>query len=156
MENSSYIVICTILEQLKFKLFLEKRQQGRFAGFSIYISKSKMFDSSLCYKDGPMLPPLNFTGTCLQQGRYVIFYTERLNEITYPVEYQTTSVFIELCEVTVLGENNFFKYNLKMLCSNCISSLTIFPCMLFIMLRFSCTKTEFNHEIEYRYMVGFF
>lgn len=32
----------------------------------------------------------------------------------------------------------------------------MFPFMLFIMLRFSCTKTEFNHEVKYRYMVGFF
>lgn len=90
--------------------FLEKRQQGRFAGFSIYISKSKLFETSLCYKDGPQLPSLNFTGKCLQQGRHVIFYTERLNEITYPVEYQTTNVFIELCEVIVLGEKSFLCY----------------------------------------------
>lgn len=84
----------------------EKRQQGRFAGFSIYISKSKLFETSLCYKDGPQLPSLNFTQKCLQQGRHVIVYTERLDEITYPVEYQTTNVFIELCEVIVLGCND--------------------------------------------------
>lgn len=61
----------------------------------------------MCYKDGPQLPSLNFTQKCLQQGRHVIVYTERLDEIAYPVEYQTTNVFIELCEVIVLGEKSF-------------------------------------------------
>lgn len=75
----------------------------------------------MCYKDGPQLPSLNFTRKCLQQGRHVIFYTERLDEITYPVEYQTTSVFIELCEVIVLGEMSFL-YNVN----NDLQQLLIF------------------------------
>ena len=85
---------------------LESRQQGRFAGFSLYISKTGDRDSSsLCYKDGPVLPPLNFTTTCTLSGRYVIFYNERLDGVTYPVGYEVVAnVFMELCEVTVNGK----------------------------------------------------
>ncbi|XP_078329598.1 uncharacterized protein LOC111116561 [Crassostrea virginica] len=82
----------------------ESRQQGRFAGFSLYISNNGDIDnSSLCYKDGPQLPPLNFTTTCITSGRYVIFYNERLDGTTYPKNYQTVTVFTELCEVIVQG-----------------------------------------------------
>nr|XP_022311210.1 uncharacterized protein LOC111116507 [Crassostrea virginica] len=83
----------------------ESRQQGRFAGFSLYISNTgDRESSSLCYKDGPELPPLNFTTTCTLSGRYVIFYNERLVGVTYPVGYEVVaSVFMELCEVTVNG-----------------------------------------------------
>nr|XP_022307525.1 uncharacterized protein LOC111113523 [Crassostrea virginica] len=83
----------------------ESRQQGRFAGFSLYISNTGDKDSSsLCYKDGPSLPPLNFTTTCKLSGRYVIFYNERLDGVTYPAEYnEDVNVYTELCEVTVNG-----------------------------------------------------
>uniref|UniRef100_A0A8W8NTF5 Uncharacterized protein n=1 Tax=Magallana gigas TaxID=29159 RepID=A0A8W8NTF5_MAGGI len=82
----------------------EDRQRGRFAGFSLYVSTTgDITGSTLCYKDGPQLPPLNFTTTCIQHGRYVIFYNERKIEITYPMDYQLISVFNELCEVVVLG-----------------------------------------------------
>lgn len=64
-------------------------------------------DSTLCYKDGPALPPLNFTTTCTMYGRYVIFYNERLNGVIYPDEYQSVDqVFTELCEVIVKGTCN--------------------------------------------------
>nr|XP_022305526.1 receptor-type tyrosine-protein phosphatase epsilon-like isoform X2 [Crassostrea virginica] len=81
------------------------RQQGRFAGFSLYISNTGNREtSSLCYKDGPALPPLNFTTTCTLSGRYVIFYNERLNGVTYPPGYiLNTNLYTELCEVTVYG-----------------------------------------------------
>nr|XP_022311643.1 multiple epidermal growth factor-like domains protein 10 [Crassostrea virginica] len=83
---------------------LEIRQQGRFAGFSLYISNNGDIDnSSLCYKDGPQLPPLNFTTTCITSGRYVIFYNERLDGTTYPENYQIRAVYTELCEVIVQG-----------------------------------------------------
>ncbi|XP_078327572.1 uncharacterized protein LOC111116381 isoform X2 [Crassostrea virginica] len=86
----------------------ERRQRGRFAGFSIYISNTgnnyNFENSSLCYKDGPHLPPLNFTTTCFFSGRYVIFYNERLDGVTYPAGYETSStVYTELCEVQVYG-----------------------------------------------------
>lgn len=82
----------------------EDRQRGRFAGFWLYVSTTgDIQGSTLCYKDGPQLPPLKFKTTCIQHGRYVIFYNERKDEITYPMDYQITSVYNELCEVVVLG-----------------------------------------------------
>ncbi|XP_078329596.1 uncharacterized protein LOC111116882 [Crassostrea virginica] len=82
----------------------ERRQQGRFAGFSIYVSSNGMRNnSSLCYKDGPELPALNLTTPCITSGRYVTFYNERLPEVTYPNGYVMSLVYTELCEVTVHG-----------------------------------------------------
>lgn len=85
------------------------RQRGRFAGFSLYVSNSEVSsdadnkDSTLCYKDSLPLPPLNFTAICLKQGRYVIYYNERLEGATYPTGYEVNNVFTELCEVKVQG-----------------------------------------------------
>uniref|UniRef100_A0A8B8BQD7 Multiple epidermal growth factor-like domains protein 11 n=1 Tax=Crassostrea virginica TaxID=6565 RepID=A0A8B8BQD7_CRAVI len=77
---------------------------GRFAGFSLYISNTGDRDSSsLCYKDRPELPPLSFTTTCTLSGRYIIYYNERLDGVTYPGYEDSTSVLTELCEVTVNG-----------------------------------------------------
>ena len=79
------------------------RQRGRFAGFSLFVSNNgSMNNSSLCYKDGPQLPPLNFTTTCITSGRYVIFYNERIKDDTYPEKYEV-NVYSELCEVIVQG-----------------------------------------------------
>ena len=86
-------------------VYTESRQQGRFAGFSIYVSSDGTRDnSSLCYKDEPKLPALNFTTTCITYGRYVVFYNERLHGVTYPNEYEVESVYTELCEVIVHGK----------------------------------------------------
>ena len=83
----------------------EMRQQGRFAGFSLYVSNDGDIDGSfLCYKDGPNLPLLNFSTTCITSGRYVIFYNERQGGVAYPVGYEVSgSVSMELCEVVVNG-----------------------------------------------------
>lgn len=67
--------------------------------------------STLCYKDGPELPPLNFTTTCTEYGRYVIFYNERFIGATYPKNYEVENVFTELCEVTVLGKQFYIFKN---------------------------------------------
>ena len=92
-------------ENTSFPVFTESRQQGRLAGFSIYVSTDgTRDDSSLCYKDGPQLPALNFTTTCFKSGRYVIFYNERLHDVTYPDEYVVKAVYTELCEVSVHGK----------------------------------------------------
>lgn len=81
------------------------RQRGRFAGFSLYISNTGTMDhSDPCYKDGPQLPALNFTTTCITSGRFVIFYNERLSGVTYPEGYEMSNIFTELCEVVVLGK----------------------------------------------------
>lgn len=84
-------------------------QRGRFAGFSLFVSNTDVSGvdgikrSTLCYKDGPELPPLNFTTICTNYGKFVIFYNERQLGETYPSNYQTKNVFTELCEVTVHG-----------------------------------------------------
>lgn len=88
----------------------EMRQKGRFAGFSLYISNNDVLSidaiqgSRMCYKDGPQLPPLNFTTTCTEYGRYVIFYNERRTGTPYPEGYEVGNVFTELCEVSVEGK----------------------------------------------------
>ena len=91
---------------VSFYMFLfrkESRQRGRFAGFSLYVSNDGERES-LCYKDGPGLPPLNVTITCNRFGRYVRFYNERLDGVRYPTYYQVSaSVTMELCEVIVYG-----------------------------------------------------
>ncbi|XP_061170724.1 protein draper-like [Saccostrea echinata] len=100
----------------------EKRQRGRFAGFSIHISNSTDRDNwFLCYKDKSGLPPLDFSTTCMKHGRYVIYYNERLKNITYPVGYQTT-IITELCEVIVHGcaKKRVYGLNCDLPCSvNC-------------------------------------
>ena len=80
------------------------RQQGRFAGFSLYVSDDGGMDSSSrCYKDEPQLPSLNFTTTCITSGRYVTFYNERLDGVPYPEKYQLENIVTELCEVIIMG-----------------------------------------------------
>lgn len=92
------------------------RQKGRFAGFSLYVSNTDdIKGSTICYKDGPQLPPLNFTTICTESGRYVIFYNERLNKVKYPDGYEVANVVTELCEVTVRG--TCIMNNLKSTCS---------------------------------------
>ena len=91
-----------------FFLPKERRQQGRFAGFSLYVSNDGQKES-LCYKDKPPLPQLNITITCNTAGRYVRFHNERLEGVTYPSGYELT-VYTELCEVIVYGNDNCFVY----------------------------------------------
>lgn len=91
--------------KIHITFYVEKyRQRGRFAGFALFVSNTgDIKGSTLCYKDGPELPPLNFTTTCTEYGRYVIFYNERMDEAVYPDGYQLTNVYTELCEVIVKG-----------------------------------------------------
>lgn len=91
------------------------RQKGRFAGFSLYVSNTTdRHDGYLCYKDGPVLPLLDFNITCRTYGRYVTYYNERLPETNYPSGYGLSNVITELCEVTVKGKKKYVsteKYN---------------------------------------------
>lgn len=85
------------------------RQRRRFAGFSLYVSNATDIPSGiLCYKDGPALPLLDFNTNCITNGRYVIFYNERLDGVVYPAEYETRYVFTELCEVIVDGKRTYY------------------------------------------------
>lgn len=80
------------------------RQRGRFAGFFLYVSNTTDRHSGyLCYKDGPELPPLDFNTNCITHGRYIFFYNERIPGTIYPLGYETSTVFTELCEVRVTG-----------------------------------------------------
>lgn len=89
------------------------RQRGRFAGFSLYVSNTTDRNSGyLCYKNGQELPPLDFITNCTTLGRFVIFFNERLDRLNYPSGYQFSSVFTELCEVTVTGELMLLLYQL--------------------------------------------
>lgn len=83
----------------------EMRQRGRFAGFSLFVSDTDSIQgSSLCYRDGPQLPPLNFTATCTEHRRYVIFYNEPLDGVSCPERYQLRNVFfLNFCAVIVFG-----------------------------------------------------
>ena len=81
--------------------FVETRQQGRFAGFSLYVSLNDKRDlDSLCYEDGPQLPSLNFTRACGRSGQFIIFYNYRSKG------YEPNAI-TELCEVFVYGKASF-------------------------------------------------
>lgn len=112
-------------------IFLELRQRGRFAGFSLYISNSNdTKNSNLCYKDGPQLPPLNFTTFCIGYGRYVFFYNERLHGVPYPSGYQLSSIYTELCEVIVQGNTRplFQTFDFFKLRKNIFSTIKYVHC----------------------------
>ena len=71
------------MANIVFSGFLEMRQRGRLAGFSLYVSTNGTIEnSSLCYKDCPALPSLDFITNCVKYGRYVIFYNERLDGVS--------------------------------------------------------------------------
>ncbi|XP_062575960.1 proprotein convertase subtilisin/kexin type 5-like [Saccostrea cucullata] len=79
---------------------------GRFLGFSLYISNStQRNDGHLCFNDTnytvKTIPPV-VTIICPVNGQYVIYYNERLDGISYPVDYSEYA-FNELCEVEVYG-----------------------------------------------------
>lgn len=110
-DNTYFIslrITYVILNNKCIYFIAENRQKGRFARFSLYISNSgKIQGSTLCYKDGTILPPLNFTITCAEYGRYLIFYNERVGGVTYPTGYEFDNVYTELCEVIVKSIFNF-------------------------------------------------
>ena len=80
------------------------RQQGRFAGFTLFVSNTTDKDNGfLCYKNAFQLPPLDVSISCISHGRFVIYYNERQDEIKYPAGYETENINTELCEVRVRG-----------------------------------------------------
>lgn len=99
----SYMLKCYVSFINIILLIIETRQRGRFAGFSLQVSITENNASpSLCYKDGPKLPPLIFTTSCMYSGRYVTFFNERLDGVNYPWGYEL-NIFTELCEIVVEG-----------------------------------------------------
>ncbi|XP_061180693.1 uncharacterized protein LOC133189315, partial [Saccostrea echinata] len=79
---------------------------GRFLGFSVYISNTTDKDEGLlCFKDTNFTRttiPSDVTVECVNHGRYVIYYNERLPCVTYPVDYSKYA-YNELCELEVYG-----------------------------------------------------
>lgn len=85
--------------------FLEMRQRGRFAGFSLYVSENgKTEDKYLCYKNEHS-PPLNFSKVCEMSGRYIIIFNKRGDILTSFQGYEANNVVMELCEVIVYGND---------------------------------------------------
>lgn len=106
-----FAMLCQYIFFWHIDCFVELRQRGRFAGFSLYVSNTgDIQSSSLCYKDWPLLP-LNFTTVCAAFGRYVIFYNERLAGVTYPTGFELYNVYTELCEVVVFGKYHISFWN---------------------------------------------
>lgn len=81
---------------------------GRFAGFFVYVSNTTSKDDGyLCYHDKStdrnMLSEDQHI-ICTLQGRYVIYYNERRQDVQYPSFYSHYA-YNELCEVEVYGES---------------------------------------------------
>lgn len=74
------------------------------AGFFLYVSNTtSKKDGHLCFHEiqtAPGTPLPDQKINCSVLGRYVIYYNDRLPNITYP-SYYSQSAFNELCEVEV-------------------------------------------------------
>lgn len=74
------------------------------AGFFLYVSNTtSKKDGHLCFHEiqtAPGTPLPDQKINCSVLGRYVIYYNNRLPNITYP-SYYSQSAFNELCEVEV-------------------------------------------------------
>uniref|UniRef100_A0A8W8NVB3 EGF-like domain-containing protein n=1 Tax=Magallana gigas TaxID=29159 RepID=A0A8W8NVB3_MAGGI len=79
---------------------------GFFLGFSVYVSNSTYRQQgTLCYKDSNFTLetiPAVVNVVCPVHGQYVIYYNERLTEISYPESYK---LYAEnnVCEIEVYG-----------------------------------------------------
>ena len=83
----------------------------RLAGFFLYVSNTtNNKDRHLCFHK---IQPENNKPSddqrinCSVHGRYVIYYNERLPNVTYP-RYFSTYAYYELCELEVYGKLIFF------------------------------------------------
>ena len=79
----------------------------RFLGFSVYVSNTTdRLEGKLCFKDtiyNTSTIPSVFNTTCRVRGQYVIYYNERLTNVTYPEDYHEYA-FNEICELEVYGK----------------------------------------------------
>ncbi|XP_062602861.1 uncharacterized protein LOC134264593 [Saccostrea cucullata] len=99
----------------------------RFLGFYVFVSNTtERLNGQLCFHDtdyNKSTIPAVANITCPVHGQYVIYYNERLSNVTYPVGY-STDAHNELCEVEVFGicETGFYGSNCSLPCpENCRS-----------------------------------
>ena len=78
------------------------------AGFYLYVSNTTFKkDGHLCFHEiqtVPGTPSEDQSINCSVYGRYVIYYNERLPNVTYP-SYYSMFAYYELCELEIYGEN---------------------------------------------------
>nr|XP_034322583.1 uncharacterized protein LOC105338080 [Crassostrea gigas] len=125
---------------------------SRMAGFFLYVSNTTLKkDGHLCFHEiqtAPGTPLPDQKINCSVLGRYVIYYNDRLPNITYP-SYYSQSAFNELCEVEVYGCNRTFGDN----CSNhCPFNCLYGQCHLLTGQCYSCVPgyqgQDCNQECE--------
>ncbi|XP_061190060.1 uncharacterized protein LOC133197895 [Saccostrea echinata] len=98
---------------------------SRFLGFSVYVSNTTDKNSGhLCFKDTAYTKstiPAVANISCPVHGQYVIYYNDRLPDISYPTGYSKYA-FTDLCEVEVYGcKAGMFGLNCQKKCSeNCL------------------------------------
>ena len=75
------------------------------AGFFLYVSNTpSKEDGHLCFHDqGFSTTADDQRIICSVHGRYVIYYNERLPNVTYP-SYFSNFAYYELCELEVYGK----------------------------------------------------
>lgn len=106
------IVICAIVDirLSSFAMDLVSVPTGltaRMAGFFLYVSNTtSKEDGHLCFHEIQTVnrtPSEDQSINCSVHGRYVIYYNERRENVTYP-SYYSKFAYYELCELEVYGE----------------------------------------------------
>ena len=107
-KKSTDIVCCLIFV---FFIGTGNSLTETFLGFSLYVSNTtNKSDGTLCFEENSFnisTIPTFFNISCSLHGQYVIYYNERLPNVTYPSDYSLYAVNA-LCEVEVFGGTTAF------------------------------------------------